>query len=121
MVSVPSPYLIVDTGHDRHGPVLRPRGELDVVSKDLLEDAISAALNSEPRLLVIDLSELAFMDCAAASVLRRTHDLLAARQARLLVTGAQPIVQRLFDLLGLDTYLRPSTGGGRNHRPFCWQ
>ena len=100
MVGVPCPYLIVDTEHDGHRPILRLRGELDVTGKDLLEHALSAAVDSRPQTLVIDLSELAYMDCAGASVLGRAHDLLAARHAQLLVTGAQPIVQRLLDLLG---------------------
>lgn len=100
MTSVPCPYLIVDTEYDGHGPVLRLRGELDVTGKDLLEDAISTAVGSRPRTLAIDLSGLAYMDCAGASVLGRTHDLLAAWPAELLVTGAQPIVARLLDLMG---------------------
>lgn len=105
MTNVPSPYLLVVTEHHDRGPVLRLRGELDVSSKDLLERAISAALEPPPQMLVFNLSELAFMDCGGASVLRRTHDLLAGRQTQILVTGAQPIVRRLFHLLGLDTCL----------------
>ena len=121
MANVPCPYLIVDTDHDEHGPVLRLRGELDLASKDVLETAMSAALDSRPQLLVTDLSELTFMDCAGASVLRRAHDRLAARKAQLLVTGTRPIVQRLFGLLGLDNYLNLRTDGEKNHRPFCWK
>jgi anti-sigma B factor antagonist len=120
VANVPCPYLIVDTDHDEHGPVLRLRGELDLASKEVLETAMSAALDSRPQSLVVDLSELTFMDCAGASVLRRAHDLLTTRQAQLLVTGARPIVQRLFGLLALDTYLNVRTGGGRNRRRFCW-
>ena len=44
MANVPCPYLIVDTDHDEHGPVLRLRGELDLASKDVLETAMNAAL-----------------------------------------------------------------------------
>jgi anti-anti-sigma factor len=121
VAGVPCSYLIVVTGYGRHGPVLRLSGELDVCGTDLLESAISVALDSRPRKLVLDLSELTFMDCAGASVLRRTHDLMAARQAQLLVNGARPNVQRLFDLLGLNAYLRLSAGGGKNHPQFCWK
>jgi anti-anti-sigma factor len=103
VVSVRCPYLIVDTEHNGHGPVLRLRGELDVTGMELLENAISAAVQARPQTLAIDLSELAYMDCAGASVLGRTHDLLAAWPAQLLITGAQPAVQRLLDLLDART------------------
>jgi len=116
VATVPCPYLSVDTESDAVGPVLRLRGELDVVGKDLLQDAISAVLDSSPRLLAVDLSGLAFMDCAGASVLRRASDQLAARQAKLQVTGAQPSVSRLFGLLGLDSHLRLNADGGRTQR-----
>ena len=105
MACVPCAYFVVITEQDERGVILRLTGELDVTGKDLLESAVGAALRSRPPMLTVDMSELTFMDCAGAMVLRRAHEALAARQSRLLLIGARPIVVRLLSLLGLGTWL----------------
>jgi anti-sigma B factor antagonist len=89
--------------------VLRLRGELDVSNRDRLHSAISSALEYHPSLLVVDLSGLDFTDCAGLSVLVGAHKRLAGCGHRLVITGANPAVQRLLHLTGLDTYLHLST------------
>jgi anti-anti-sigma factor len=103
-----SPYLAVTTCHRGRQSVLRLQGELDVCTRDRLRRAISSALRHSPQLLVLDLSALGFMDCSGLSVLVWAHQRLAEQDCRLLITGAQPIVQRLIHLTGLDTHLQLS-------------
>jgi anti-anti-sigma factor len=112
-----SSYLAITTHHSGQRSVLRLQGELDVCTKDRLRLAISSALNHSPRLLVVDLSALGFMDCGGLSVLVWAHQRLAEQECQLLITGAQPIVLRLMHLTGLDTHLRLSTAepGGLGH------
>lgn len=98
-------HLAVITEHHGQRSVLRLQGELDVASRDRLRSAISSALENHPPLLVVDLSGLAFIDCAGLSVLVWAHKHLAGRGHRLLITGANPAVQRLLHLTGLGTYL----------------
>ncbi len=104
-----SPYLAITTCHRGRRPVLRLQGELDVCTRDRLRRAISSALKHCPQLLVVDLSALSFMDCSGLSVLIWAHQRLADQERQLLITGAQPIVQRLIHLTGLDTHLHLST------------
>jgi anti-anti-sigma factor len=100
-----SPYLAITTQHHGRRSVLRLQGELDLCSKDCLCRAITSALKRHPRILVVDLSALEFMDCSGLSVLVWAHKSLAAQQGRLLITGSTPIVRRLMHVTGLDRQL----------------
>jgi anti-anti-sigma factor len=99
-------HLVIVTEHQERQSVLRLLGELDLSNKDLLQDAISAALEHSPRMLVLDLLGLSFMDCSGLRVLVRTHKHLADDQRQLFVAGSRPVVRRLIHLTGLDAYLR---------------
>ena len=109
---VSSAYLIIVTEHRGRRSVLSLRGELDVCNKDLLAGAIGSALERGARMLVVDLSALDFMDCSGLSVLVETRMQLAEGQGQLVITGSQPIVRRLFHLMGLDSYLDPGAAEG---------
>jgi anti-anti-sigma factor len=100
-----SPYLAIATQHHGRRSVLRLQGELDLCSKDDLCRAVTSALKRHPRILVVDLSALEFMDCSGLAVLIWAHKTLAAQQGRLLITGSTPIVRRLMHLTGVDAHL----------------
>ena len=104
-----SPYLAITTHHCGRRSVVRLQGELDASTEDRLRRAIGSALNRSPEVLVVDLSALGFMDCSGLSVLVWAHQRLAEQGRQFLITGAQPVVQRLIRLTGLDTYLQFST------------
>ena len=103
-----SSYLTITIHHCGRRSVLRLHGELDASAENRLRSAIGNALNRSPELVVVDLSELAFMDCSGLSVLVWAHRRLAEQERQLLITGAQPVVQRLVRLTGLDKYLNVS-------------
>ena len=105
----PTAQLAVTIEHHGRRSVLRLQGELDASNRDRLHSAISSALERRPPVLVVDLSGLDFTDCAGLSVLVGAHKHLAASGHRLLITGANPAVQRLLHLTGLDTYLHLNT------------
>lgn len=104
-----SSCLAITIHHCGRRSVLRLRGDLDAFTEDRLRSAIGGVLNQSTELLVVDLSALGFMDCGGLSVLVWAHQRLAEQERQLLLTGAQPIVQRLIRLTGLDTYLHFST------------
>ena len=103
------PRLAIVTEHHSQRSVLRLRGQLDVSTRDLLRHAIDSALEGHLPILVVDLSELEFADCAGLSILVCTQKLLMAGGSELVTTGAKPIVRRLLQLTGLDTYLHLGT------------
>src|SRR5690348_10924584 len=97
----PTAQLAILTESQEQRSVLRLLGELDASNRDHLHSTISSALENHPPLLVVDLSGLGFMDCAGLSVLVWAHNRLAGCGHRLVITGAQPVVQRLLHLTGL--------------------
>jgi anti-sigma B factor antagonist len=105
----PVTQLAVSTKYHHQRSVLRLQGELDASNRDRLHDAISSVLKQHPPLLVVDLSGLGFIDCAGLSVLVWAHQRLAESGHRLVITGANPVVQRLLHLTDLDTYLHLGT------------
>jgi anti-anti-sigma factor len=103
------PYLAIITEHHSQRSVVRLQGELDVSTSDRLRHAIGSALEDHPPILVADLSGLDFADCTGISILVCAQKRLAAGGSELLITGAKPIVRRLLQLTGLDTYLHLGT------------
>jgi anti-sigma B factor antagonist len=99
-------HLVIVTEHHGRQSVLRLLGELDLSNRDFVRDAIDGALEHGPRVLVLDLSGLGFMDCSGLRVLVGTHKHLAEDRRQLFVAGSRPIVRRLIRLTGLDAYLR---------------
>lgn len=99
------PGLAIEVEDSGSYPIVRLRGELDLTEKDRLHEVMNTLLERGTRLLVADLSGLAFTDCAGLSVLTDAHRRQAAQGRLLLIYGAQPLVRRVLTLTGLDTYL----------------
>lgn len=115
----PSLGTFVEThGHELRGPRLTVhrtpggvalRGDVDRSSSGLVETALaraaedhSAAVHtSHDGPLVIDLSELDFLDVAGYRALRRGTERWRGRGGTVLLSGAGGIVQRLLQVLGL--------------------
>jgi anti-sigma B factor antagonist len=77
-------------------------GELDLASAPDLKWALSDALGSGAVQLVVDLSEVTFIDSTALGVLvgARRHLRPGARMA---IAGMAPTVLNIFELTGLDS------------------
>ena len=107
-----SPYLAITGEHHGQHSLLQLRGELDAASRADLRRAACAMLNlHRPQLLVLDLSALSFADCAGLAVIASIHRRQEEQGRRLLITGVQPIVQRLLRLTGLAEHLHVDTVG----------
>ena len=92
--------------------IVRIRGECDIATTPGLRESLLGTLATQSARVVLDLSELDFLDCAGAAVLMAT-----ARRATLLgraLALAAPTAQvaRLLRLTGLDQHLviYPTTG-----------
>jgi anti-sigma B factor antagonist len=85
--------------------VVKLCGELDVASVPELRDRLLVILDRrKPTLLILDLTELDFMDSSGTAVLVN-----AQRRARLLgctlaLVAPQPAVSRVLQVCGLDQY-----------------
>jgi anti-anti-sigma factor len=88
---------------------LRVRGELDLASSDLLEDALDGELRNERRFVRVDLSDLTFCDGIGLDMLGRVHARFDLAGGELRFTHVPPHVTRLMEMLSSSTLLESST------------
>jgi anti-sigma B factor antagonist len=88
------------------------RGELDIRSAPDLRTWLAKVLDDGAVQLVLDLSEVGFMDSSGLGVLVGAHKRLARLGGRLSVVGVSPIVARLLTVTGLSRVFdtRDATG-----------
>jgi len=88
--------------HVGETPVLHAAGEIDVVTAPMLRARL-AEVPEETRVVVVDLSEVSFLDSTALSVLvggwKRFSSEADDAELRLVVT--RPMIQRVLDITGL--------------------
>jgi len=87
---------------------LAPVGDLDLVSGEVLRDAIVSALAGEVDALVIDLEAVGFLDSSGITVLVLGRQAASERRVRYQVVGASGPVARVLEVAGVTGYL---TGG----------
>jgi anti-anti-sigma factor len=80
------------------------RGEMDLASVEPFERLADAALATGRDHLVVDLSELHFIDSSGMRALLRLQKRVGDR-ARLELVPGPPAVQRVFELVGLTAVL----------------
>jgi anti-anti-sigma factor len=94
------------------------RGEWDLAKQDATRQAIANALTRCPECVVLDLSELTFIDSSAIHVLLDLHKRTTEQNVRLVIVPGPRAVQRLFEIVQLTPALPFLTGdssraGGR--------
>lgn len=83
--------------------MLRVDGELDLESLPVLDDALAAALDGAPGVLVVDLSGVEFLAACGLRVLLQAHQRGCRRsQLRIVATG---LPRRVLELGELDRVL----------------
>ena len=81
-------------------------GELDIASAPILEAKIASLAENGTTRIVLDLSDLTFMDSTGLRALLAADKLCAANGQSFSVAGASGPVQRLFELTGVDGALQ---------------
>ncbi len=84
---------------------LTPIGELDLATAPLLESAFEAVFrDDDAEMIVVDLTELSFMDSTGIHLLLRMRD-ACADVDRLRVINGSRAVERVLDLAGVRAHL----------------
>ena len=84
----------------RGGTVLvRPSGELDLMTAPRLEQALVGVMG-EHQAVLVDLSGVPFADCAGLGPIRRAIEGAAANAATVRMVGVRPKVERVLRLTG---------------------
>jgi anti-anti-sigma factor len=90
---------------DAEGTVVRPSGDLDIATAPAFRAMVDGALFSEPRVLVVDLTDVAFLDSSGIAVLAVALRTQRSRDAGLVVRNPRPIVRKAIELVGLGSLL----------------
>ena len=85
--------------------VLVASGDFDIRSADEIAVAVSEAEAAGPRRLVLDLSDVTFMDSVALAVLIGARERARQRGAAVLVRAGQGPVRELLRIVGLTDLL----------------
>ena len=77
-------------------------GEVDISSVPALRDAIFPWVEAQLALLVVDLSEVSFLDSTALNALVAFHKRFESYDGELRIVAGHPMVRRLFAVTGVD-------------------
>jgi anti-sigma B factor antagonist len=80
-------------------------GELDLYSVDAFRAALEDALTLEPERVVVDASDVAFIDSVALGVLANAMKQQRARGGTIVLVATNPNIVRVFEITGLDRML----------------
>jgi anti-anti-sigma factor len=82
-------------------------GELDLLTVEPLRALLADACVAKPAHVVVDLSDVPFVDVVSLSTILAAADSQRERQASLVVAGASAAVRRVCALLNADDVLAP--------------
>jgi anti-anti-sigma factor len=77
-------------------------GECDLHTGRQLRDVLTSEVSRGVDRLILDLSELAFMDSTGMQVLLSVRTVLSVRGGILALASPQPVVARILELTGAD-------------------
>jgi anti-sigma B factor antagonist len=84
------------------GVVLRPQGEIDLSRAPEFRQAIGRAQGQKPSRLIIDLSDVPYMDSSGVATLVEAMQTARRTDGRLILCGLQERVQSIFEIARLD-------------------
>jgi anti-sigma B factor antagonist len=92
---------------------IRPTGDIDAATVDPLREELLALVEAEhPDRLVIDLTDVTFMDSTGLGVLVRVRNAQLEHGGDVAVVNAIPRVQRVLTITGLDAAFTPDPAAG---------
>ena len=101
----------VDRGDDR--AFVRLRGRLGIDSSPTLRDLLLAILQKQgAKTIIVDLTEVSFIDAAGIATLLEALKLARNRQVTLCLKGLQGRMARLFEVTGLQAVFETACKAG---------
>ncbi len=77
------------------------RGEVDIATAPQLKIAFDNAINDGALLVILDASQIEFLDSSGLRVIVNTSNRLSEEGGRLLIEGMSGVVQRVLEISGL--------------------
>jgi len=86
---------------------VRLHGELDLVTVEALRALLAEAAADAPPKVVVDITDVPFVDVLSLSTILAAADQQRERDAALIVVGASQSVRKLFEVLNAQDVLAP--------------
>lgn len=99
-------HFRVEVRHASDRVVLALRGELDLASAPALQAEIEEAAGGGAPRIVLDLTDLEFIDSTGLRIMLAAHENARERGQELVLTQASEQVQRLLRITGVGEHLR---------------
>ena len=106
MGELPQPTLRVDHERSADADVIRLVGELDVGNVDEAKAALMSAIDGEDVDVIVDMSELEFIDSSGISMLLEAQAVSRRDSDRLCFRGSGEEVAKILRLTRVDVQLR---------------
>jgi anti-sigma B factor antagonist len=94
--------LQIHTEDIADGVLLRPIGEVDLSCASLLRQRLSQIQDGRPRRLIIDLSEVPYMDSSGVATLVEAMQIARRNGSKLVLCRLQEKVRSIFEIARLD-------------------
>jgi anti-anti-sigma factor len=92
---------VVDVVDQPSGPILKISGEIDIAAASQMRSAIDCVLDRSQR-LVLDLSEVTFMDSTGLNLIAGAYRRLGSCPERIVLRKAPATVLRVLAVSGVD-------------------
>jgi len=93
--------ITTSLAHREGVAVVSVGGEIDLSTAPAFEAAIAGALDDDPPVLVIELSDVSFMASVGLRILAATHEKVS-KSAQVAIVANNPATNRPMQLTGLD-------------------
>lgn len=83
--------------------IVRPRGDVDLQRSPVLRDALKGVSDRRPQRLVVDLTDVSYMDSSGVATLVEAMQLARRGKYSLVLCCLQDRVKSIFEIARLDT------------------
>jgi anti-anti-sigma factor len=90
---------------DERTDVVAARGEVDIATVPRLRELVGESLDANKQHVVLDLTEVPFIDSVAVDLLVKTNMEMRERGGRFVIVCTEPAIRRLMTTVGLDNIL----------------
>jgi anti-sigma B factor antagonist len=99
---MPSEFAITEQGPEAGHYVIAARGEIDLFTAPDLKQVLTDAIEGGAHRVVVDLSEVSFLDSTALGVLIGAVKRLRSRGGALAIVNVDASIAKTFQITGLD-------------------
>jgi len=85
------------------GTLIRPSGDIDLSRAPAFRGHIAEVFQGKPMRVIIDLSDVPYMDSSGVATLVEAMQLATRGSAKLVLVGLQERVRSIFEIARLDT------------------